>query len=638
MKRLIASVKAIIETRKSIRKSQIEKEQSAFQEVIQLFEVSNNENWLSIILKDFLTDQRTMRQKFVSDVEHFHQRDQASLPSTSNQIPNLQETLLSAPDEFSDNELDYDSTELFDFDTSSDFDPADFNEIRSKTQLCDEDIKELSKCSGSYRVMEKALAIGIKAGGGNPNDFAISKASLCDQLSKFRSSKKSENSEGIASHAEKGVLLFDGKKFNKINAKHVGKDSRMVAVYHTLEKDFTLGLPILASGHARSYANELIRLCENNNLTSRVIGLVFDTTIVNTGQPGGVCALYEKDTARQVLNIACRHHIYELLLSTAMTAAIGASSSPTLDMFDSLKNEWQSIKCHGFAYEPCDIDELGSPYLLDLHENAKKALLRHAQSRQIRDDYAELTDLCLKFLGVRTNKTFKVPGAVSRARWMGKAIYGIKTYLFRHELDLEPGFEEGLLQFSLFVSLVYCKYWNRCTNVLDAPINDLSLIADLEQFSIHNADIANSVLNTLWNHLWYFGEELAVLSLFSEKNSIENKNRMRMKLASNPNPIPPRTENSLKLKKYIDGIELPDLISTRSRFLLSLLEIDLNFLNKDAATWKTNTSFKKAKTIIENLVVVVNDKAERALGKATTIIKNQKARSESRFQNMFISL
>lgn len=113
---------------------------------------------------------------------------------------------------------------------------------------------------------------------------------------------------------------------------------------------------------------------------------------------------------------------------------------------------------------------------------------------------------------------------------------------------------------------------------------------------------------------------------------------MRTKLASNPNPIPPRTENSLKLKKYIDGIELPDLISTRSRFLLSLLEIDLNFLNKDAATWKTNTSFKKAKTIIENLVVVVNDKAERALGKATTIIKNQKARSESRFQNMFISL
>lgn len=92
VKRLIASLKAIISTRKSVRASQIVKETDAFQRIIQLFEVANNEHLLSHIVKDFLSDQRAMRQRFVSDVEHFHRSNQSSLPSGSNQIPNLQES------------------------------------------------------------------------------------------------------------------------------------------------------------------------------------------------------------------------------------------------------------------------------------------------------------------------------------------------------------------------------------------------------------------------------------------------------------------------------------------------------------------------------------------------------------------
>lgn len=228
-----------------------------------------------------------------------------------------------------------------------------------------------------------------------------------------------------------------------------------------------------------------------------------------------------------------------------------------------------------------------------------------------------------------------VPGSISRARWMAKAIYGIKMYLFRHELDLEPSFEADLLQFSLFISLVYCKYWNRCTNAFDAPVNDVSLIADLQRYSTYNEAVANAVLNTLFNHLWYLGEELAVLSLFSEKVSIEAKNWMRVKLTSTQ--YSQRSENSVKLQEYTDGVELQDLISGRSRFLLSIVGIESSFLDKNAATWKYNSSYKKAKKSLNRLIVVVNDLAERTLGKATTIIQNQKARSEARLQNMLLS-
>lgn len=205
-----------------------------------------------------------------------------------------------------------------------------------------------------------------------------------------------------------------------------------------------------------------------------------------------------------------------------MTAALGVSEAPTINKFDLLREEWPGIKRRGFQYDPCEEDVLNSQQLQDLYDDARKTLLNHAMSAHIRDDYAELTDLCLKFFGIRTKKSFMVPGSISRARWMAKAIYGMKMYLFRRELDLEPSFEMNLLQFSLFVALVYCKYWNRCTKAFDAPINDLMLIADLQKYSIENEIIANSVLTTLFNHLWYLGEELIVLSVFSEKVSIED--------------------------------------------------------------------------------------------------------------------
>lgn len=513
---------------------------------------------------------------------------------------------------------------------------ADEQRGRKKIKLCDDDIKELGKCGGSYRVMEKALKIGIKTAGGNPNDYVISKTTLCGTLNQFQTIETSNNLEEIACDNEKPLILFDGKKFTKINQKHVGKDSRMVAICHTENIDYALGLPILASGHARSYANELIGLCKIHILINRVIGLVCDATVVNTGESGGVCALFEREIEREILNILCRHHIQELLLSSAMTAALGAVKAPTVTLFDLLKENWPAIKDRGFQYVPCDESVFAPPDMHDLYIDAKETLLKHSKSNQIRDDYAELIDLCLKFFGIRTKKSFMVPGSISRARWMAKAIYGIKMYLFRNELDMEPVFERNLLKFAVFVTVIYCKYWNRCSSVFDAPVNDLLLIADLQKYSIENEIIATSVSNTLRIHLWYLGEELVILALFSMKVTNQDKNRMRVKFTSNE--YPGRSVNSLRLKNYADGNELPDMVTGRSGFLFSILDLDSSFLEEEAETWSNQPSYKKARQLIENLIVVVNDTAERALGKATNIIQNQKARSEARLQNMFSSL
>ncbi len=57
---------------------------------------------------------------------------------------------------------------------------------------------------------------------------------------------------------------------------------------------------------------------------------------------------------------------------------------------------------------------------------------------QPRADYLELLELSLVFLDDETAKVkFRKPGPMHSARWMAKAIYGLKMALFRDQLDLD---------------------------------------------------------------------------------------------------------------------------------------------------------------------------------------------------------
>lgn len=645
VKRLVSSVKAVIETRKSSRVKQIEKEQKISAQLNQLFEVTQNEALLSFEKREFLLDQRTVREKLVSNFHlrfisrnlpstsnQIQQSMMSSLPSTSNQSRSNANEIANAFD--SENDESDDSASTMDFDDSPDFVPSG-RDVTIKTPLNHDEIQNLSKCGGSYRTMEKVLSIGIKAAGGDPNQFSISKAALWGQLSKFRASEKSAIQEKISSSNEKVLIHFDEKDMPKINQKHIGKDSRLVVVSHTQTNDFALGLPILESKTADSITNEIVGLCENHDLLNRVIGIVCDTTSTNTGENTGVCVRFQDELERDLLNILCRHHVYEVHLSRAFRSTFGQIEATTVTIFDQLKLEWPQIKEYGYRYRPCDPEMLNLRRLRALYHDARDTLTAHSKSKFIRDDYAELNDLCLKFLGIETEKQFMVPGSVSKARWMAKGLYAIKMYLFRDQLDLDEEFEAGLLEFSLFVVLVYTKFWNRSSVAVDAAVNDLSMLKDLEKFAYHNEPLANAVFESFQNHLWYLGEELVVMSIFSDKVSAKDKNRMRLQLLADD--LPDRNENSIRLKDYNENMELPELVTARSRFLFSILDIDLSFCAKTAEIWNRDASYKRAKKLIEELIVVVNDSAERALGRADTIIKNQKARSELRFQEMFLS-
>lgn len=335
----------------------------------------------------------------------------------------------------------------------------------------------------------------------------------------------------------------------------------------------------------------------------------------------------------------CQHHVYELILKHVGDYVFGATSGPTFN-YDSmgLKRLWETLDFESFAPYSGDHTNVNVNFN-DFRENAIKILHEQIESKMTRDDYAELTDLALKFFGQSDTekKGFMVPSAMGNARWMQKAIYSLKTYLFRNQIQITDRAIKRLERFSAFVSAVYVKYWNRSTNLFEAPINNLEFLKELERYRAVDEGIANIAITALKRHLYYLSDELVVLPLFSRHLNNDNKEMIRKKLIRN---VEPRTENSIRYSNDNDAFstfQLHDFITSRSFYLFSLLELDISFLDHDASIWDELESYHKARKHLKSLLTVVNDHSERALGQTSNAILNQKAKNEHTLQNLLLS-
>lgn len=423
-----------------------------------------------------------------------------------------------------------------------------------------------------------------------------------------------------------------------MNERHVGKEERFIILCHTTKGDIPLGFFALNSKSGLECANQILKSLNEYNLSNRVVGLVSDTESTNTGYLNGTCALVEIGLEDELLYLMCRHHIKEVLLRDVFVAAFGRSQASNITTFNMLIENWDYIKSTGFDYAPINNARLmATPLLQRISKEARELISLHAQSKTIRDDYAELNDLVLKFLGIETTITFRVVGARSNARWMARIIYAMKTYLFRDHLDLDSDFVDSLERFCLFVALIYTKHWNRCSNAVDAAFNDLQLMKELDEYVAIDEEIANIALAAHKRHLWYLSDELIVLALFSNKVPLEVKMNMVARLIRH---VGQRTENSIKYTTEIDdiaNIQLHDFISPRSFFLSERLQLDAGFLNENPREWHKINAFKRAKQEVLELIIVVNDSAERALQLGANTITNQRVQSQPRLQDFIIS-
>ena len=94
-----------------------------------------------------------------------------------------------------------------------------------------------------------------------------------------------------------------------------------------------LAVPKLPNGTGRSVATAVMDALKDWEIADRVVALSFDTTSSNTGISKGACTLIEQGLDHEVLHMACRHHILELVAAKAYTECMGPTSGPEVQLF-----------------------------------------------------------------------------------------------------------------------------------------------------------------------------------------------------------------------------------------------------------------------------------------------------------------
>ena len=232
-----------------------------------------------------------------------------------------------------------------------------------------------------------------------------------------------------------------------------------------------------------------------------------------------------------------------------------------------------------------------------------------------------------------------------KARFMGKLLYTYKLVLLASKIstDLPKGSVfcanqlPRLERFVKFVTCCYVPWWLTCSLACDAPVNDLTLLQRLQEYSSVDADSASTARRAFSNHLWYLTPELVPLSLFSDSVEEEVKTEFAEALLQQP-----RSDETTRHGKgfgkpslpRIDGnspLHLPSFCGQGSWNFFKLLKIDSSFLTHPSSAWPSDDGYKRGKAIVENLHVV-NDLAERGVKLASDFISS--AKKESSFQNL----
>lgn len=401
------------------------------------------------------------------------------------------------------------------------------------------------------------------------------------------------------------VLHWDGKLLPNItNGKSL--EERIAVLVTGEDTEELLGVPVSADGTGRAVAETVFKLVRENDLETRIIGMGFDTTASNTGLVKGACARIERELNRPLLWLACRHHVYEVVLQDVFQCCYGPSSGPDIALFKKLQARWPLIDQS--KVRPLDADSLSAEQ--KTRRQSMTNLLRQllGAGSHPREDYQELIQLCLVFLGGDMPKYFRAPGAYHMARWMAKGIYAIKITLFADQLKLTSREKEGMMKVSMFVAMVYIKYWNEATIAAHAPKNDSDFIRDLADYE--DRSVAAVADRAMRRHLWYMSDDLIGLALFDER--VDEGEKIAIVQAMKTQPALKVSSRRLQGKNLNLQRPLSTWATVRSSNLIKGLLGDQTFLDENVTTWPSNPLYQLAQKRVATLRVS-NDVAERGI-------------------------
>ena len=458
----------------------------------------------------------------------------------------------------------------------------------------------------------------LAAAGIDVNQLSLSRSSLMEARYTSRESLASTVRQDFQPSVPL-VAHFDGKLLPYVDGT---KRDCLPIVVSGLDIEKLLGIPKLPVGTGALMGQKVVEFVrEWPGVEEHLAGLCFDTTASNTGIHTGAITIVQQSFNRRLLFLACRHHIFELC-AAAVFDAFFVSKGPEIELFGRLKSQWEFIDKSKF--EPLDSDESGAGSLTSFEKewlasrkaDVIKKLKKHLRDAQPREDYREFGRLALLLLGEDDGAaSICTPGAYHRARWMAKGIYCIKIFGFRHQLHMSKQEMGFLRRICLFVTTIYVCFWFSAPLTTDAPINDLYLLQEIEDYSLVDSKIASVAGKKIRLQLWYLSEDLAALPLFSDEISIEEKVAIVNALQNDPSPSDVRRLAPNKMSTF-RNLSIAEFVTRRSMNLFDALSLPHDFLTSSPDTWIERDDYNAARQTVRAMRVV-NDCAERAVKLAT---------------------
>ena len=227
-----------------------------------------------------------------------------------------------------------------------------------------------------------------------------------------------------------------------------------------------------------------------------------------------------------------------------------------------------------------------------------------------------------------------------QARFMADSLYILSMVMTQDITNFlsQEDFEK-LEKVAIMICAIHARAFLQSEKIELAPSNDFYLMKELEKLTDSNIPGAKAYCESLKNHAYYLRPELVIVSLFSDKISVSDKEEMAQKLliTEKPKKFKNFCYSSRELQNSTKDIKtkhLKDLVSHDSWFLFTIFdEFDYTWLKHSPETWTQNEHYIQMKEKIRK-IVCINDCCERSIKLAQDFISV--ARIENKFQDALI--